>query len=236
MKEKIEINVEPRTTGKHFSRGLRVKSKIPAVVYGTGKSANICLEEKVIVKYNARAYENALYTLKSADSAVNNTVVLMKEVSVHPVSQKPLHVDFLAIDVTKKIKVFVEVRLEGKPIGIADGGLLNAVMREVEIECLPTEIPEFISMDVSNLGVGMALHVSDITLPKGVEMVSLGDLTVAVVNKEEEKVVAAPEAAAAATAAAPAAGAAAAPAAGAKPGAAAPAAGAKAAAPKGDKK
>lgn len=201
MKERIEINVESRTIGKHFSRALRVKSKIPAVIYGSGKSANICLDEKVIKKYNTRAYENALYTLKSTESSLNNTVVLMKEVSVHPVSQKPVHVDFYAIDINKKIRVFVEIRLDGKPIGIADGGLLNIVTREVEIECLPTEIPEFISADVSNLGVGMALHLSDLTLPAGIELLSSGELTIAVVNKEDEKAAAADAAADAATAA-----------------------------------
>lgn len=227
MKERIELTVEPRTTGKHFSRGLRKEKQIPAVVYGAIKNTNICLHENLIKKYNTRAYENALFSLKSADAALNNSVVLMKDVAIHPVSQKPIHVDFYAIDLNKTIRVFVEVKLDGKPIGLAEGGLLNVVTREVEVECLPTAIPESLVVDVSGLGVGQAIHVSDLKLPTGVKMISLGDLTVAVVNKESEKaetvVAAAPEAAAAA------------PAAGAK-GAAAPAAAGAKAAPKKDEK
>ncbi len=90
------------------------------------------------------------------------------------------------------------MRLEGKPIGISEGGLLNVVTREVEIECLPTEIPEAVTADISELGVGQAVHVSNLNLPSGSKMISLGHLTVAVVNKEEEKATAITEAAPAA--------------------------------------
>lgn len=223
MKERIELSADARTTGKANSRALRRDGKVPAVVYGSNKNAIFYVQEKAIKKYNTRAYENALYTLKSEVKDLNSLVVLMKDVTVHPVSQKPVHVDFFAIDLKKSIRVFVEVRLDGKPIGISEGGLLNTITREVEIECLPTEIPDAITVDVSNLGVGQAIHVSDLNLPTGSKMISLGHLTVAVVNKEEEK------AAAATTEAAPAAAAAATPAAapagGKAPAAAAPAAG-----------
>lgn len=215
MKERIELPVELRTTGKHFSRSLRKESKVPAVIYG-GKTGNfnVSVDEKAIKKYNTRAYENALFTLKSADGKVANVVALMKEVIVHPLSQRPSHVDFYAIDLTKTIRVWVEIVPEGKAIGIADGGLLNIVTRQVEVECLPTNIPSSFKLDVSGLGVGMALHASDLKLESGLKLISAPELTIAVCNKEEEKAVAAPEAAAAAPAAA----------------AAAPAAGAKAAA------
>lgn len=213
MKERIELSAEARTIGKSSSRALRKDGKVPAVIYGAHKNANLFVEEKAIKKYNVRAYENALYTLKSGEKELNDVVVLMKEVSVHPLSQRPVHVDFYAIDLKKPIRVFVEVRLEGKPIGLAEGGLLNIVTREVEVECLPTEIPEAITVDVSGLGVGQAIHVSDLKLTGGAKMISLSHLTVAVVNKEDEKAAAAPEAAAAAApaaaAAAPAKGAAA---------------------------
>lgn len=207
MKERIELSADARSTGKANSRALRKDGKVPAVIYGSSKNANFYVEEKAIKKYNTRAFENALYTLKSTSKDLNSLVVLMKDVTVHPVSQRPIHVDFFAIDLKKTIRVFVEVRLEGKPIGISEGGLLNVVTREVEIECLPTDIPEAIIVDVTNLGVGQAIHVSDLNLPAGSKMISLGHLTVAVVNKEEEKAAAAPEAAvaAAAPAAAPAA-------------------------------
>lgn len=224
MKERIELSADVRSIGKANSRALRRDGKVPAVVYGSSKNANFYVEEKAIKKYNTRAFENALYTLKSNTKDLNSLVVLMKDVTVHPVSQRPVHVDFYAIDLKKHIRVFVEIRLDGKPIGISEGGLLNVVTREVEIECLPTEIPDAITVDVTNLGVGQAIHVSDLNLPSGSKMISLGHLTVAVVNKEEEKAAAAPAAAAATTAAATPAAGAAAPAAGGKAPAAAPAA------------
>lgn len=204
MKNRIELNVEARTKGKHFSRELRSDRKVPAVVYGALKTpVNVHVLEKEIVKYNTRAYENALYTLKSSDSAANGIVVLIKTVDVHPLSRRPQHVDFYALDMKKPVRVNVEVRLEGKPVGLAEGGLLNVVARSIEIEVLPTDIPEFFTADVSHLNVGEALHVSDLKLPASVKVITGSEQTLATVNEAEEEVVATP--AAAAPAAAPAA-------------------------------
>ena len=231
-KQRIELNVEPRQTGKSSSRALRNQSKVPAIIYGSVANQNLYMEEGFVRKYNVRAYENALFTIKSSDSKNNGTVALMKEVVVHPLSRRPQHVDLFALDLKKTVRVSVEIRLEGKPIGIAEGGLLNVVNRQIELECLPTEIPESLTADISHLGVGDALHISDLKIPEGLKVLSPIEMTIAVVNLQEEEVVTAPTAEAAG--AAPAAGAAAAPAAGAAPAKAAPAA--KAAAPAKDKK
>ena len=228
MKQRIELTVTPRESGKSANRANRLQKHIPAVIYGAMKNMNVTLHENDIVKYNTRAYENALFNLKSTDAAANGKVVLMKTVDVHPLTRRPVHVDLFALDLTKTVRIHVEVRLEGKAIGLADGGLLNIVNRQIEIECLPTDIPDSFVADISHLGVGDALHVSDINVGKGIKVISAPDLTIAVVNLAEEEA-ATPVAAAAATDAA-------APAAGAKA-AAAPAAGAKAAAaPAADKK
>ena len=229
MKNRIDLSVEPRDTGKASSRALRMSRKVPAVVYGAVEPISLQIAEGDIVRYNVRAYENALLTLKSSDAKLNGKVALLKEVVVHPLTRRPEHVDLFALDLTKTVRVSVEVRVEGKAIGISEGGLLNIVTRQLEVECLPTEIPESITVDVTNLGVGDSLHVSEITVPKGVKMISRPELTIAAVNEAEEEIVATPAAAAtpAAGAAAPAAGAAA-PAAG----AAAPAKDAKAPAAK----
>lgn len=219
MSQRYELNIEPRQSGKHFSRTLRKGRKIPAVIYGAGTSENknVTLDENAVIKFNTRAHENTLFNLKSSDSKLNSIVVLMKDVVVHPVTRQPQHVDLYALDLKKSVRVKIEVRLEGKPVGLAEGGLLNVVNRQIEIECLPTQIPEFFSADISNLGVGDALHVSDLQLPADTKLISAPDLTIAVVNLFVEEVVATPAADAAAApaagAAAPAAGAAAAPAA-----------------------
>jgi large subunit ribosomal protein L25 len=220
MSQRHDLTVEARETGKHNSRALRRDRKVPAVVYGATEPSNLYIDESSVIRFNVRAYENALFSLKSKDTKLNNIVVLMKEVVVHPVTRRPQHVDLFALDLKKAVRVSIEIKLDGKPIGISEGGLLNVVNRQVEIECLPTEIPESITADISHLGVGDALHVSDLKIPAGIKLISSPETTVAVVNLFVEEVVAAPTAEAAAApaagAAAPAAGAAAAPAAGAK--------------------
>ena len=230
--KQIDITVEARETGKHNSRALRRDRKVPAVVYGAIKNQNIWIAEGDVNRYHTRAFENALFNLKSGDKNVNGQVVLMKDVTVHPLSRRPEHVDLFALDMNKAVRVSVEVRMEGKPVGLSEGGMLNIVARQIEIECLPAQIPEFIAADVSGLNVGDALHVSDLKIPQGLKVITGMEQTLAVVSVIEEEAAATP--AADAAAAAPAAGAAA-PAAGAA--AAAPAKDAKAAAPaKDDKK
>lgn len=228
MKQRIELAVEARITGRAEARELRVNKMVPGVIYGAIENAHISLHVNDILKYNSRAYENALLNIKSSDSKLNGKVALIKAVYVHPLTRRPEHVDLFALDMTKQVRVSVEIRLEGKAIGLAEGGLLNIVARQVEVECLPTEIPDFIVADVSNLGVGDSIHASELTIPAGVKMISRPELTIAaVVEQAEEEAAVTPAAGAAAPAAgaaAPAAGAAT-PAAGAK----APAAGAKAA-------
>lgn len=200
MKNRIDLTVEARTAGKGNSRELRSNRQVPAVIYGAVAPISVTVGEKEIVKYNTRAYENALFNLKSGIKEANGIVVLVKQVDVHPVSRRPQHVDFYALDLKKAVRVWVEVKLEGKPIGLSEGGMLNVVNRQVEVEVLPTDIPEFLTADISNLGVGDALHVSDLKVSGSTKLISSADLTVAVVNAQEEEVVATPAAAPAAAA------------------------------------
>ena len=233
MKQRIELTVEKREAGRANARGLRVNKMVPGVIYGATENVTVQLHVNDVLKYNSRAFENALLNIKSPDAKLNGKVALFKEVVVHPLTRRPEHVDLFSLDLTKMVRVSIEVRVEGKAIGIAEGGLLNIVSRQVEIECLPTEIPDFITVDVTNLGVGDSLHVSELTIPAGIKMISRPETTIAAVVVQEEEVVAAPVADAAA--AAPAAGAkaapGAAPAAAAGKAAAAPAAAAGKAAP-----
>lgn len=212
-KQRIELNVEVREKGRANSRGLRVNKMVPGIIYGAIENQNVSVHVNDILKYNTRAYENALLNLKSSDSKLNGKVALIKSVQVNPLSRKPEHVDFFALDLNKAVRVSVEIKIEGKAIGLSEGGLLNIVMRSVEVECLPTAIPEFLTLDVTNLGVGESLHASELTMPAGVKLISRPEVTIAAVVEQEEEAAATP-----AAAAAPAAG------------AAAPAAGAKAAA------
>lgn len=233
MKQRIELNVENREAGRNTARGLRTQSMVPGVIYGAIENANVSIHVNDILKYNTRAYENALMNIKSNDSKLSGKVALIKKVTVNPLTRRPEHVDLFALDLKKNVRVSVEIKVEGKPVGIAEGGLLNIVTRQVEVECLPTDIPDSITVDVSNLNVGDSLHVSEVQVPEGVKMISRPELTIAAVVVQEDEVVAARSVDAAA---APAAGAATP--AGAKPaaGAAAPAAGAAKAPAAGAKK
>ena len=208
-KQRIELNVEVREKGRANSRGLRVNKMVPGIIYGAIENQNVSVHVNDILKYNTRAYENALLNLKSSDSKLNGKVALIKSVQVNPLSRKPEHVDFFALDLNKPVRVSVEIKIEGKAIGLSEGGLLNIVMRSVEVECLPTAIPEFLTLDVTNLGVGESLHASELTMPAGVKLISRPEVTIAAVVEQEEEVAATPAAAAApaAGAAAPAAGA-----------------------------
>lgn len=203
MKQRHELTVEPRGNGKHNNRALRKSMKVPAVIYGAVANVNVSLAENDVIKYNSRKFDNALFTLKSSIKDANGKVVLFKSVDIHPLTRRPVHADLYALDLTKTVRVSIEIKTEGKPAGISDGGLLSIVNRQVEIEVLPTDIPENLTVDVSHLGVGESVHVSDLKLPAGVKMISSPDLTLAVVTTIEEEAVAAPT-----EAAAPAAGAA----------------------------
>lgn len=237
MKQRHELSIEPRSNGKHHCRALRKEKKIPGVLYGAVANVNISMAENDVIKFNSRKFDNALFTIKSSIKEANGKVVLLKKVDINPLSRRPVHADLYALDLSKPVRVFIEIKTEGKPAGIADGGLLSVVNREVEIEVLPNDIPDTLVVDVSHLGVGESVHVSELKLPNGVKMISSADLTLAVVTTIEEEAAAVPAAGAAAAttaAGAPAAAGAAAPAAGKDAKAAAPAKDAKA--PAGDKK
>jgi large subunit ribosomal protein L25 len=226
---KIEIEVTARETGKHASRQSRMVGKVPGVVYGPkAKPLNVLTDEKFLAKYMGRKYEATIFNLKSTESSLNGVSVLLRDIQVHPLTRRAVHIDFYALDMSANIQVSIGLRFEGKPIGLSEGGVLELIVREIEIECKPNEIPDEIVVDVSGLNVGEALHVSDVKVPAGMKIMSMSTLTLATVSVPKEEAVA--EAAPAAAGAAPAAGAAAAaPAAGGKaaPAAAAPAAAAK---------
>lgn len=207
--DRIEINVSTREAGKHHSRGSRIAGKIPAVIYGPKtKPVNVLTDELTVRRYSGHKFESTIFILKSDDKSLNGLNVIMRDVQVHALTRRPLHLDLFAPDMSKPVRVNVELRLEGKALGLSSGGLLEHLLRDVEIEVLPDQIPEFIVADVTNLDVGDALHVSDLKLAAGVKLISLPTLTIATVAVPREEV-AAPVAAAAAPGAAPAPGAAA---------------------------
>ncbi len=232
MKVDDTIRASKRDAGnKGVARRLRAAGKVPAVMYGPGTDSQfLALDPKEFGMQRQQFASSHLFQVQVEGG--KSYKALIKAVDRDPVSSAYLHVDLYAVDMKKPIRVDIFVELTGKPKGIIDGGLLTQLMRMVQVQCLPDAIPEKLTLDTSDMGIGDIKHVSDIKFPEGVKPTSTHDEAVAAVIapeeiKEETPVAAAgAEGAAAAAGAAPAAGAAA-PAAGAKPGdakAAAPAA------------
>ncbi len=170
----IELNVERRTgSGKGAARRTRAKGRIPAVVYGAGKpTVSVELERTALSNaFRAGAGENAIFLLKLAGSEQSRHAMI-RELARDPVSREPLHIDFVRVLMDAKVRVKVPIEVVGVAIGVkAEGGILDYVTREVEIECLPGNIPEHLPIDVAALNIGDALRISNLPAVEGVEVV-----------------------------------------------------------------
>lgn len=168
---KSVLNVETRVrTGKGGSRKVRQDGLVPAVVYGKGVEAlNLRLDPKALQKAVAtEAGWNTLLTLKG-DGPFDGLVVILKDMQIDAIRRNPTHVDFLAIDLEKTLAVMVPVQPVGKSQGEIEGGTLQLVRHEVEVYCLPTNIPTSIEIDVTALNIGEVVHIDEVSLPEGVE-------------------------------------------------------------------
>lgn len=174
--QRVELEVTGReATGKGAMRRMRAAGSVPAVVYGSGSEQMILSVDARALKHAIRAGSNQLIDLKGAGKA---RLVLLKDLQRDPVSQDLVHADFFQVDTKKKIHVSVLVHLEGKPHGVEMGGVLEPLAREVEVECLPLEIPETFTLDVSALDIGDSLHASDLQLPVGATLLVDDDLSI----------------------------------------------------------
>ena len=231
--ERLELEVSLRDgRGKSVTRKLRAAGKVPAVVYGSGISPTAIVVESLALAKILRGGSNALIDLNGA-KAIEGKPVLVKEIQRDPLSRRVVHCDLYAVNLKARLDVEVPIHFVGIPRGVAlDGGVLEPLLRTLEVSCMPLTIPESIEVDVSNLGIGDAIHVRDLLLPADVVCKTDAEMTVTHVVAPRLEEVAAPVAAAEV---APVEGGAAAPAGGAAPaagaakagGAAKPAAGAK---------
>jgi large subunit ribosomal protein L25 len=191
--EEIVLEAELREEiGKVKVKDLRHKNFIPAVVYGEGKEA-----QSVKVAYRALLHllhehrlENVVVTLKIKDDKKKKSrACLIKDIQHHPVKGDIIHVDFHEISLTKAIKVSVPVTVKGEAPGVKfEGGSLEHILWEIEIECLPTEMPEDIKVDISHLKLGEAVHIKDVAFPANIKVLNDPDsiiISVAAPMKEE---------------------------------------------------
>jgi len=191
--EKILVKADRRQEiGKGGARSLRRKGILPAVVYGVNESTPIKIESKQMTRLiTSGAGEHSLITieLKEGGKKTSEHPVLIKDYQMDPVSDELLHVDFIEVSLEENVTVTIPLIIVKEPAGIKMGGILEHRMREIEVECLPTQIPDKIEIDAGHIEIGHSLHVSDLAAPEGAKIVSDAAeviLTVSAPRVEEE--------------------------------------------------
>lgn len=190
--ERFILNVSKRErSGKGAARQLRRSGFIPCVLYRGGSSEPIQIATKEILPFmNIATREKLFVTLRFNDGEKQ---AVLQDYQVDPVSGKLLHVDFLEVSATEKIRVTVPIILIGEPIGVKqDKGVLQHGISEIEIEAIPEKIPGHIEIDVSSLEVGDSIHVRDIKFEEGIKVLSDPDDVIATVTVEAEEAEVAP--------------------------------------------
>jgi large subunit ribosomal protein L25 len=203
-----ELLCEVRPTRpKGVRHQLRREGAVPGVLYGPGTAPMAVAVNALDIKNRiAHAATMRIMKLKSSASELDGKHVMVKDVQRAPVSREILHADLYLVDLSRAIRVNVALRFIGKAAGVADGGILAPLVREVEVECLPLEIPEFFEVDVGALGIHDVIHVSEMKFTGNVKPIF--DTDYAIVSVLPPTIEAAPTPAAAAEAAAGAEGAA----------------------------
>lgn len=184
MSEQLTLSAETRErAGKGASRMLRREGRVPAVVYGNNEPAlSIHLEEKALIK--ALSSGHFMNSVVMIDAAGATARTLPKDVQFHPVTDRPLHVDFLRISEHSKVHVAVPIDFtdEEQSKGLKRGGVLNTVRHELELVCDAAEIPEQIAISLAGLDIGDSIHISHVTLPPGTESaITDRDFTIATI-------------------------------------------------------
>jgi len=195
--EEIFLDVELREElGKAKVKDLREKGFIPAVVYAAGKAPQSIkvLRSDFLHLLHQYRLESTVINLKVKDDKKQKAITcLVKEIQHDPVVGDVVHIDFNEISLTKSIKVNVPVVTKGEPIGVKqEGGSLEHILWEIEIECLPTDIPKEIEVDVSQLKMGEAIHIKDINFPPKVKVLNSPEAIVVSVTAPIKEEVAAP--------------------------------------------
>ncbi len=168
--------------GKTGSKQVRKEGKIPAVIYGKGMESIPLIIDPAELKGSLAtdAGKNTLLDLEiETEGEKISKLGVLKDIQLDYITQKPIHLDFQVINTKDKIAVDVPLNLTGRAQGIKEGGILEQNIREINVECLPENIPSIIEFDISEMELGDALHLRDITLPEGVESLINADSLVA---------------------------------------------------------
>ncbi|HUW61412.1 MAG TPA: 50S ribosomal protein L25 [Candidatus Bathyarchaeia archaeon] len=173
------------TGGKKSARNVRAAGALPGVLYGGGQepvSLVINHREFEAAVHHSRGGEHAILRLEIEDKPELSSPVLLKAVQHHPLRGNFLHADFLRIRMDERIVTVVPVRLEGQAPGVAEGGILDHQLREVEVECLALDVPEEVVVNVSSLHIGDSVHLAAVKFPENVTVLTESDRPVVTVH------------------------------------------------------
>jgi large subunit ribosomal protein L25 len=181
--EATELKACIRTeSGKGPARRLREKELIPAVFYGRGQDATLLsVSATDLLKIIKAKKKNIFIKLLIEGDKRLEKLSLMKELQIEPVSRRFYHADFYEIRMDHKLTLEIPIRFSGAPIGVQNGGELQHLKRELKVSCLPSDLPDFIDLDVSGLDIGNSIKVQDIKVPEGITVLDPGDVGVAMV-------------------------------------------------------
>jgi len=174
--EKISLDVTIREgKGKGFARSLRRSGRIPAILYSKGSSTPVSLDPAKVRKLLLLGHAESTLIDVKIDGAKKKAdrIAVLRDYQTDPLTGELLHADFFEVSMDEKIRVAVPVQLMGEtPAGVKEGGILQLVLREIEIECLPALIPNNLVLDASRLNIGESLHISDIRIAEGIRIVT----------------------------------------------------------------
>lgn len=177
--KKVDLTVQERESyGSPESRRLRKTGMIPGVLYGSGDSKPLSVDEKELRKVLSSSRGNVIISL-SFEGKKKEHPAILKEYQPDPVGTGLLHVDFLEIRMDQPIEAHVVLDLVGTPAGVQEGGILDQNVREVTVHCLPADMPEVIEFDVTELNIGDSIRISDLVAPDKVEITNDPEMGVA---------------------------------------------------------
>jgi large subunit ribosomal protein L25 len=193
MEQKTLQGYQRKNTYKGITRSLRREGKIPSIVYGHREPMPVSINEREFNSKFKIISENIIIQLAVEDATYD---VLVKDYQEDILTGKIMHIDFYEIEKGKLLRTHVPFIAKGSPMGVREGGLFEILIHEVEVECLPANIPESMSMDVAGLSIGQSIHVKDLPQFEGVKILNAPDHVVCVVTRKKEvKEEAKPEAA-----------------------------------------
>jgi|ETN01SMinimDraft_4_1059930.scaffolds.fasta_scaffold78641_2 large subunit ribosomal protein L25 len=187
MSDALSVKIREKT-GKSAARELRRNDEIPAVLYGLKDNLSLSVGSKEFTKVLADKGRSALIDLKVEGGKQHK--VILKEIQTHPLKELCVHADFLEVALDKAVKVSVPVNLVGQSPGEKLGGIVNHILKTLEVECLPTNIPQVFDVDMLGVELDQVVHVSDMQLPEGVKVLQRpaeAIVSVHLAKVEEEK-------------------------------------------------